>query len=969
MRLRVQRLLIWPAVALATVALGGWVFDAPRLAGAHFGTPMLPGAILLTLLCSYALLRTGNGSGHDGDLSPSARAAAWAALALSIIGVGRHLIGHGTTLSGADELIGAGWLHVSSAAAIGHGIIATALLLPERLRASSVYPTLLVTPIPALITAYIGYGMDAPALLATPMFSQLALFATICLTCLIAAALLLRPDSGWMAIVTRASPSGQIARRLLLVALLLPPVIALVIQVGRTTGLIAYPFGYAVAAVLTMMGLAAISVFVAGQLRRSEELAQASQNLIEAIVENSPALIYAKDAEGRFLRVNRRFADMMGRPSEDILGRTDVELFPADLAQAYRSIDRKVMETRAPVIEEEQTNFGGRRQTYLSSKAPLVGARGESIGIVGISTDISAQKQVEASLASKVQRLRLLDEITRAIARRQDIASIFQTAVVAVEEQFEADLAAIARVTPCGAFVEVVHLGPATHRQRETFGLSIGRQIRATDNPVGDCLEQRTLVHVDGRDQHVRPGTPPFVNEMGSICVVPILVDDTPYGVVIAARKERTPFDPVECRFMMQLIDHIGLSVQQSMVLQALQQTVEDLKMSQASALARERLAAIGQMASGIAHDLNNALTPISIHTQALREAEIDLPKEIQSYLRMMDRVITDMSATIARMRDFYRPDNLELEHLPTDLRELVSDVVGLTRARWSDMPMQRGVVIGVDTEFEPDLPLALIDAASIRDALTNLILNAVDAMPQGGMIQIRAFRQPASDGGKDERILLEIADTGQGMDAQTRANCLDPFFTTKGERGTGLGLAMVATAAQRHGGDLAIDSEPGKGTAIRMSLPAANPIVAPQPVTRDTQSSPQRAGLRILIVDDDPEVLESTASYLEIIGFDVVAAEGGQRGIDTARAAIAEGRPFHILITDLGMPHVDGDRVAASVKEMAPETFVIMLTGWGSNMPPGRQNPVNVDALMAKPPNIAELRLLLDGFARSAAD
>lgn len=886
MLLRIQRLLIWPAIALATVALSGWLLDIPTLAGAPFGTPMLPGAILLTFLCGHALYQAGYVKERGVVASRSMRASAWAALILSFAGIIRHALGYGNTLAGADDLVGAGWLHVSPAAALGNGIIAGALLLPERVKGTSTYPTLLVIPVPALITAFIGYGMDAPALLATPMFTQLALFAVLCLSLLIASALLLQPRSGWMALVTRSTPSGQTARRLLVVALALPLAIALTIQGGRELGVIAYPFGYAVAAVLTIVGLAVIGVVVAAQLRRAEEIALANQNLVEAIVENSPALIYAKDNEGRFLRVNRRFAELMGQPRRELLGKTDADLFPTELAEAYRSVDQRVMATRQAIVEEEETRFDGQSQTYLSSKAPLIGEDGASIGIVGISTDITPQKQIEARLARKIQRLKLLDELTRAIARRQDIASIFQAAVVAVEEQFNADLAAIALVTSSSDLVEIAHLGPSTHRKREAFGLNIGRQIRATDNPVRECLTNRALVHVDGQAEHVRPGTPRFVNQMESICLVPILVDDAPYGVLIAARETSAPFDPVECRFLMQLTDHIGLSVQQSIMLKTLQQTVEDLKMSQASAVARERLAAIGQMASGIAHDLNNALTPISIHTQALRESARELPPEIQSYLRMVDRVMGDMSATIARMRDFYRPDNAELERTATDLCALVSDVVELTRARWSDMPMQHGVVIGVETEFEPGLPPALIDAASIRDALTNLILNAVDAMPTGGMIFVRAHRQPSKDPEAHERILLEVADTGHGMDAETRAHCLDAFFTTKGDRGTGLGLAMVVGAARRHGEELVIESEPGQGTTMRMSLPVANVApVAPSRTRKPAASGSSRAGLRILIVDDDPEVLNSTADYLRIIGFDVIAAEGGSAG-STRRVA-----------------------------------------------------------------------------------
>ncbi|WP_408080048.1 PAS domain-containing protein [Sphingomonas plantiphila] len=957
------------AAALAIVALGGWVFDAPTLAGAQFGTPMLPGAILLSLLCAYALYQAGVETEQGRSaFSRRVRIPAWIAVVLGVVGVGRHLLGYGDTIDGADELLGAGWLHVSSAAAVGNGVIAAALLLPERLKASNVYPTLLVAPIPALLTALVGYGLDAPALLSTPMFSQLALFATFCIGLLIPAALFLRPTSGWMEFVTRSSASGQTARWFLIVAFTLPLAISAIVQGGRALDLIAYPFGYGVAIVLTVVSISIIGILVAMRLRRAESTAMASQNLLNAIVENTPALIYAKDREGRYLRVNRHLAEMMGRSSEELLGRTDADLFPAELADAYRAVDARVMASGEPIVEEEYAEFQGGNHHYLSSKAPLLDEHGAASGIVGISTDVTELKSVSARLQNKVQRLKLLGEITRAISQRQDIASIFQAAVVAVEDLFNADVSVIALIPPKSDRVEVAHMGPATHRNREKLGLSIGRLIRAEGNPVAECIAQRTLIHVDGRTQNVRPETPAFVKQMGSICLVPILVDDVPYGVMIAGRGDSAAMTSTECEFFKQLVDHIGLSVQQSIMLEALQRTVEDLKMSQASAVARERLAAIGQMASGIAHDLNNGLTPISIHTQALRESGRDLPPEIQSYLRMVDRVIGDMSATIARMRDFYRPENAELERSSVDLRELTSDVIELTRARWSDMAMQQGIVIGVEAEFDADLPHALIDAASIRDALTNLVLNAVDAMPDGGMIFVRGRRQTADDPAADDRILLEVTDSGHGMDAETRERCLDPFFTTKGNRGTGLGLAMVVGAARRHGAELEIDSAPGRGTTMRMSLPVADPVVAAHPRAGVLSTNYGTPAIRILIVDDDPAVLESTANYLKIIGFDVTAAEGGRRGVDAASQAVAAGQAFDVLITDLGMPHIDGDRVASAVKEMAPGTFVIMLTGWGNHMPKGKSKPVNVDALMAKPPDIAELRRLLESVTPQRA-
>jgi hypothetical protein len=238
-----------------------------------------------------------------------------------------------------------------------------------------------------------------------------------------------------------------------------------------------------------------------------------------------------------------------------------------------------------------------------------------------------------------------------------------------------------------------------------------------------------------------------------------------------------------------------------------------------------------------------------------------------------------------------------------------VQQVVDLTRARWSDMPQQRGIAIRVRTNLAPDLPLALGVEGEIREALINLVFNAVDAMPEGGVLTLRTGTTPA--GGAQ----LEVADTGTGMDEDTRRRCLEPFFTTKGERGTGLGLAMVYGTVQRHGADIDIQSEPGHGTTFIVRFPLAKE--EPSPVIDDRSTGVQTPGpMRILLVDDDPVVLMAVQAMLEADGHAVIAANAGQDGIDAFEAELSRGAHISVVLTDLGMPYVDGRKVARAVKQ-----------------------------------------------------
>jgi len=390
-----------------------------------------------------------------------------------------------------------------------------------------------------------------------------------------------------------------------------------------------------------------------------------------------------------------------------------------------------------------------------------------------------------------------------------------------------------------------------------------------------------------------------------------------------------------------------------------LESSNEALRQAQQALIQQERLRALGQMASGIAHDINNAISPIALYTESLLEREKNLSTEARDRLVTIQRAIDDVAQTVARMREFYRPNELEMQQLDVDLNELVRHVVQLTRARWSDQPQRRGIMIELKTHLTPDLPDIRGNESEIRDALTNLIFNAVDAMPQGGTVAVRTDVAINSlhEGESAFQVRLAVSDTGIGMDEDTRARCLEPFFTTKGERGTGLGLAMVYGMAQRHGATLEIDSKPQMGTTMRLIFPISSVNLAAtvrQPVLR----VPDRS-LNILIVDDDPAVIESLYRTLQDEGHAVSVAPGGQAGIDAFQKQWRTTKPFDVVITDLGMPYVDGRQVADAVRATAPNTPIILLTGWGQQSSTESDFP-QVNKLLGKPPRLSELRAAL---------
>jgi CheY-like chemotaxis protein len=273
-------------------------------------------------------------------------------------------------------------------------------------------------------------------------------------------------------------------------------------------------------------------------------------------------------------------------------------------------------------------------------------------------------------------------------------------------------------------------------------------------------------------------------------------------------------------------------------------------------------------------------------------------------------------------------------------------------------MPQQLGVMIEPRTELAAGLPVIQGIASEVREALINLVFNATDAMPEGGILTLRTRIIEAGTNRAGHtvprRVCIEVVDSGVGMDEETQRRCLEPFFTTKGERGTGLGLAMVYGVAQRHGADIEIDSAAGQGTTMRLAFPI--PVTAPtDAVVAKVYAVPIRQ--RILVVDDDPVLLKSLSDILDADGHVVTAANLGQAGIDAFRTALASSAPYDVVITDLGMPYVDGRKVARSVKEASPTTPVILLTGWGQRLIAEGDIPPHVDCVLSKPPKLDELR------------
>ncbi len=347
---------------------------------------------------------------------------------------------------------------------------------------------------------------------------------------------------------------------------------------------------------------------------------------------------------------------------------------------------------------------------------------------------------------------------------------------------------------------------------------------------------------------------------------------------------------------------------------------------------------------------------PVSIYNKVLLKTDATLSPTAREYLEIIQQAARAVGDTVSRLRRFYKDEPDPKRFKPIPPVALLEEVAALTRARWFDMAQERGAVIDLQTELEPGLPPLSVIEGELREAVINLIFNAVDAMPAGGTLTLRA-RSTRLTPTDPPRICLEIADTGVGMNEEARRRCLEPFYTTKGERGTGLGLSTVASIVQRHGTEIAVASAPGVGTLVRITFPPSLEPAAPALRTTVSRKVPP---MRILVADDDAIILRAIRVALESEGHRAQCAIGGQAAIAAFREALESGDPFDAVFTDLGMPHVDGRKVAAAVKLASASTPVILLTGWGRSMQADAEITPGVDQILAKPVSRQELNAAL---------
>ena len=422
-----------------------------------------------------------------------------------------------------------------------------------------------------------------------------------------------------------------------------------------------------------------------------------------------------------------------------------------------------------------------------------------------------------------------------------------------------------------------------------------------------------------------------------SAMLVPLMLESGPQAVLLLASKQLQAFPPGKADVVAGLVTHLSAALHVALLNDQLQGAITELQKTHEYLVQSEMMRVAGEMATGVAHEFNNLLGSVLGRAQLLN-LRIGTGKltqeELISSLRVIERAALDGSEVGRRLRQFGRGTGAA-DPEPVDLDRVLLDAIEFTRPRWENEAHVTGRRIEVASESWSGA-CVMGHSNELREVFTNLILNAVDALPRGGTISL-------STSFRGERVLARIQDDGVGMDEDTRKRLFEPFFTTKGEGGSGLGLSVAYGILKRHDATIEVESHPGRGTSIEILFPRALDVVREEAVPAAPYAGERP--LRVMVVDDDQGVREVLRDMLVALGHQVTAYGTGEEALQGYAAGLHD-----LILTDLGMPGVTGWKLAQAVRAADRVVTIAFVTGWGDDVRPETLEAAGVNHVITKP-------------------
>lgn len=655
---------------------------------------------------------------------------------------------------------------------------------------------------------------------------------------------------------------------------------------------------------------------------------------------------------------------------EDIEGDTRLEHAPS-AREGFRSavaLPLSTHERRGGVV----TVFTRKRRTFAPEDVQLFVAVARQLAVAIENARLYRKAQ------QGIARLQALSEIARAIGTTLEVEGVFRIVgerlqalvpyrriglLILRPDGWRFSVRTIDHPAPGEALAVRLH-EPLVVDERSSFvRILLGGEIVVL--PPGELR----LAHAFAPDPRWFSALVPIFADQAAMGVFVVSADPLPAMESESACGGMAPFQARDLDLLRDLAAHMAISLKNARVFQDLQGAYRELMDAKDRLVRSEKLQSLGEMAAGVAHDFNNVLSAILGRTQMLAR-QIEEPAHQRS-LEVIERAALDAAGTVRRIQEFAKA-KADAEFVDVHLNALVRDAVELCTTRVDEL----GVGIELQVQLGEVAPVRG-NPAELREVLTNLIYNAIDAMPHGGRLAIRtgtdrAFGEhtPGDSGSlrPESRPWVEVEDTGIGMDEETQHRIFDPFFTTKGARGTGLGLSVSYGIVQRHRGEFTLRSRRGEGSVVRVLFPAAEPRTTVD--TRDLTPLPEvipnlgtADQLRILVIDDDVAVRDVLADILRSGEHRVETAASGEEGL-----ALFDRDHFDVVLTDLGMPGMSGWEVAKGIKARRSATPVGLITGWGASLEDQNLAARGVDLVVAKPFRLDQVLASVKEAARLGA-
>ncbi len=418
-----------------------------------------------------------------------------------------------------------------------------------------------------------------------------------------------------------------------------------------------------------------------------------------------------------------------------------------------------------------------------------------------------------------------------------------------------------------------------------------------------------------------------------SILCVPLRTKSKMIGVLEVINKaDGFPFTEEDAMLLNFFANQVAVAIENARYYGELKHKYEEEKQMQEKYAEIEKLRALGLMTSGIAHDFNNMLAIIAGNIDLI-EIEEDKDKILKK-VQIIKKTALGSAKTIKRLQKYARTKNDALQSQTINFNSLVRDAIEISTPMWKDSPQEKGFSVEIVDTLTEEEPIVLGDDTDLREAIINMIFNSVDAMPQGGKIDIVTYA-------KNESVYLELSDNGTGMTEETKDRIFDPFFTTKGITHGGLGMSMLYGTIKRHNGSVDIKTMPGQGTTFTIVLPKGKEKT--ERASEKSSHSIKTEEANILIIDDEPQIGAVLSEILSHQGHQTSVFDNGKDGID----ALKNGS-YEILITDLGMPDLSGWEVINIARQIEPGVISGVITGWDISEAEAKQK--GVDFLITKP-------------------